>query len=251
MGNKVLIACEESQAICIEMRKMGLEAYSADLQECSGGHPEWHIKGDCLPLLNGNCEFETMDGTKHKIDGKWDLLIAHPPCTYLTVSGNSWFNVEKYGEKALKRIEDRKDGIVFFMKFVNADCDRICIENPVGVMSTEYRKPNMIIQPYMFGDPDVKTTCLWTKGLPKLVPLTNEKPSNISYVEWVDKRTGKKKRDTIKHVKTRKLPAEERRKARSKTYLGIAKAIAEQWGKLLIDGTPPIKEITVIYRQLW
>ena len=171
MSKKVLVACEESQAVTIEMRNEGIEAYSCDIIDCSGGHPEWHIKGDCLPLLNGNCEFETVNGEKHTIDGKWDLIIAHPPCTYLTVTGNRWFNVERSGEKALKRIADREEAAKFFMAFVNADCDRIAIENPVGYMNSHYRKPNQIIQPYMFGDPAEKKTCLWLKGLPNLVPV--------------------------------------------------------------------------------
>lgn len=231
MEKHVLIACEESQTICKKMREIGLEAYSCDLQECSGGHPEWHIFGDCLPLLNGNCSFKTMDGTEHKIDGKWDLIIAHPPCTYLTVTGNSWFNVEKYGEKAIQRYKNREDAIEFFMKFVNADCDRIAIENPIGVISTVYKKPNQIIQPWMFGDKDTKATCLWTKGLPNLVPEILEKPNDIEYKEWIDK-NGRRKRESMAFFKAIELPENERRKARSKTYQGIARAITEQWERL-------------------
>ena len=151
---------------------MGHEAYSCDIQECSGGHPEWHIMGDVLPLLNGNCEFFTIDkdgnGVSAHFVKKWDLIIAHPPCTYLTVTGNRWFNVEKYGEKALKRISGREEAAAFFMQFANADCDHIAIENPVGYMSTHYRKPDQIIQPYMFGDAFEKKTCLWLKGLSPL-----------------------------------------------------------------------------------
>ena len=173
---KVLIACEESQRVCAAFRELGHEAYSCDIVECSGGHPEWHIQGDCLPLINGNCEFETIDGEKHVIEGKWDLIIAHPPCTFLTCTGNRWFNVERYGEKALKRIEDREEAVKFFMAFVNADCDKIAIENPVGVMSTRYRKPNQIIQPWMFGDAVEKKTCLWLKGLENLKPTDVVEP---------------------------------------------------------------------------
>lgn len=153
---KVLIACEESQRVCIEFRKLGHEAYSCDIEPCSGGHPEWHIQQDVLPLLNGNCNFKTVDGAVHIINGKWDMIIAFPPCTYLTVTGNRWFNIDKYGHKAIERIEKRKKAIKFFMEFVNADCDHIAIENPVGVISTEYRKPTQIIQPYMFGDAERK-----------------------------------------------------------------------------------------------
>lgn len=144
---KVLIACEESQTVCKAFREKGHEAYSCDIVECSGGHPEWHIMQDVLPLINGNCEFYTCDGIHHVIDGKWDLLIAHPPCTYLTVTGNRWFNVERYGEKAIQRAKDREEAVEFFMVFANADCDHICIENPVGTMSTRWRKADQIIQP--------------------------------------------------------------------------------------------------------
>ena len=118
---RVLIACEESQRVRIAFRNKGNYAFSCDLQSCSGGHPEWHIEQDVIPLLNGNCEFETVDGIKHKIDGKWDLIIAHPPCTYLTVTGNRWFNVERYGEKAIQRQKDRNEAIKFFMTIANAD----------------------------------------------------------------------------------------------------------------------------------
>lgn len=132
----VLIACEESQRVCVEFRAKGHNAFSCDLQECSGGHPEWHINSDCLKIINGYCEFWTQDGKYHYFPYKWDLIIAHPPCTYLTCSGNRWFNVEKYGEKALARLGARKEAIDFFMAFVNADCDKIAIENPIGIMST-------------------------------------------------------------------------------------------------------------------
>lgn len=162
---KILIACEESQRVCTEMRKLGHEAYSGDIQEPSGGHPEWHIQGDCLPILspnNGKIIFSTVDKVEHQIN-RWDLIIAHPPCTYLTNTGNRWFNVEKYGEKAIKRLADREEAIRFFMEFVNADCDHIAIENPIGCMSTRYRKPEQIIQPYEYGDPERKSTCLWLK----------------------------------------------------------------------------------------
>ena len=126
---KILIACEESQAVCKEFRARWHEAYSCDILECSGGPPEWHIQGDALKVIHGNTIFTTMDGTSHTIDGKWDLLIAHPPCTYLTVSGNRWFNVSEYGDKAIQRHKNRANAMDFFMKFVDADCDRIAIEN--------------------------------------------------------------------------------------------------------------------------
>ena len=226
----LLVACEESQRVCTAFRERGWNAYSCDLQECSGGHPEWHIQGDVLGLINGNCEFETMDGQKHKIDGEWDLIIAHPPCTYLTVTGNRWFNVEKYGAKAIKRKKEREEGAEFFMRFVNAKCDHIAIENPVGCMSTRYRKPNQIIQPYWFGERAQKKTCLWLKELPNLEPTNmvdaGEFVNGMSVgasacyavdengkrLSWSDPRTAK---------------------TRSKTFWGVAHAMAEQWGKYL------------------
>lgn len=222
---KVLIACEESQAVCKAFREKGHEAYSCDIIECSGGHPEWHIKQDVLPLLNGNCTFRVQDPTECKktIWDRWDMIIAFPPCTYLTVTGNRWFNVERYGEKAIQRHKDREEAIKFFMAFVNADCERIAIENPIGVMSTEFRKPNQVIHPYMFGDPERKGTCLWLKGLPELEPTNIVKPNIITYKNG-------KGTDSPWHVDTMKLPPHERAKARSKTFPGIAKAMAEQWG---------------------
>ena len=169
-------------------------------------------------------------GGNHTIVGKWDLLIAHPPCTYLTVSGNRWFNREKYGDKAVQREKDRDEAIDFFMAFINADCDRIAVENPIGIMSTIYQKPTQIIQPYQYGHKARKATCLWLKGLPKLEPTNIVDPGMIdkhgmSYgaaivyardengriLHWNDPRTAK---------------------ARSKTFSGIAKAMAEQWGKI-------------------
>jgi len=220
---RVLIACEESQRVCIAFRERGHEAYSCDILECSGGHPEWHIQGDVLPIINGNCEFETVDGQRHRIDGKWDLLIAHPPCTYLTVTGNRWFNVEKYGDKALQRAKDREEAVSFFMEFANANCEHIAIENPVGVMSSYYRKPNQIIQPWMFGDAAEKKTCLWLKGLPNLTETKVTVPpervkfdSGKSMPKW--------------YADAWHLSKEERSRARSKTFPGIAKAMAEQWG---------------------
>ncbi len=220
---KVLVACEESQAVTIELRKLGHEAYSCDIIECSGGHPEWHIMQDVLPLLNGNCEFMSMDGQAHVIEGKWDMIIAFPPCTYLTVTGNRWFNVERYGEKAVQRHKDREEAIKFFMAFANADCPRIAIENPVGVMGSEWRKSDQTIQPYQFGHPQRKTTCLWLKGLPKLKPTEVVEPDVYYYVA----KNGRTKSDSRWRSQCKK---EERAKHRSKTFPGIARAMAEQWG---------------------
>ena len=219
----ILVACEESQRVCIAFRNKGHNAYSCDIIECSGGHPEWHIMQDVLPLLSGNCEFETTDGTKHKIDGKWDMIIAHPPCTHLSSSG-------QWAYKKGKDISLKYEAIKFFMSFINSDCEKIAIENPVGIMSSEYKNPSQTIQPWQFGHKAQKATCLWLKGLPLLIP-TNIVDKG-EFVEWIDKKTGRKKRqskydyDILKSAKTR----EERSKLRSKTFPGIAKAMAEQWG---------------------
>ena len=224
---KVLVACEESQRVCKAFREKGHEAYSCDIIECSGGHPEWHIQGDVLPLLNGNCQFWTRDkdgrGVSMHYVGKWDLIIAHPPCTYLTVTGNRWFNVERYGEKALKRISDRERAAEFFLEIANADCGKIVIENPIGFMSTFWRKPDQIIQPYMFGDAYEKKTCLWLKGVPPLMPTNEVKPPERKRFE-----SGKTMPEWYANLWH--LSAEERAKERSKTFPGIAKAMADQWG---------------------
>ncbi len=203
---KILLACEESQAVTIEMRNSGHEAYSCDIIECSGGHPEWHLQQDVLPLLRE----------------QWDMIIAFPPCTYLTVTGNRWFNVERYGEKAIQRHKDREDAIKFFMSFANVDCPRIAIENPVGIMSSTWRKPNQIINPYEFGDPFEKKTCLWLKGLPEL------KPTNIVEVP-PRKHFDSGKSHPAWYAEAWRLPKDELAKMRSKTFPGIAKAMAEQW----------------------
>lgn len=232
---KALVCCEESQRVCIELRKKGWEAYSCDIIPCSGGHPEWHTQQDVIPLLNGNCTFTTCDGTTHTIQGKWDMLVAFPPCTHLAVSGARHFEI--------KRADGRqREGIEFFCKFLTADCDRIIIENPVGIMSGDYipehfpdlaeeyglpRKPTQIIHPWMFGDNYAKSTCLWIKGFDPLVPTITEEPE-MEYLEWVDKKTGKTKRQAKWYCDALKLSPEERAKVRSKTFPGVAKAIAEQ-----------------------
>ena len=204
---KVLVACEESQEVCKAFREKGHEAYSCDIEPCSGGHPEWHLQQDVLPLLKE----------------KWDMIIAFPPCTYLTVTGNRWFNIDRYGEKAIQRHKDRKDAIDFFMTFANADCEKIAIENPVGIMSSEWRKPNQIINPWQFGDAFEKKTCLWLKGLPEL------KPTNIVEIP-PRKRFDSGKSMPSWYAEAWHLPKEERAKLRSKTFPGIARAMAEQWG---------------------
>lgn len=207
---RVMVACEESQAVCIAFRERGHEAYSCDIQPCSGGHPEWHIQGDALRILRPDgVEIVTEDGAKHYVP-KWDLLIAHPPCTDLAVSGAKWF--------AEKRADGRQQAAIdFFMQFVNADCEHIAVENPVSIMSTQYRKPDQIIQPWMFGHPEKKATCLWLKGLPPLVP-TND-------VSDYMKTLPKNQQERLHYLP----PSPDRAKLRSKTFPGLAKAMASQW----------------------
>ena len=215
---KILVACEESQAVTIELRKLGHEAYSCDIEPCSGNRPEWHLQQDVVPLLKE----------------KWDMIIAFPPCTHLAVSGAAWF--EKKREDGRQR-----EGIEFFMSFVNADCEKIAIENPVGIISGDYiskwfpdlqekygfpMKPTQKIQPWQFGSEAQKSTCLWLKGLPPLTPTqivgkgemkaNNRKDGSVEYrAKWFED--------------ARRLSPEERSKARSKTFPGIARAMAEQW----------------------
>lgn len=163
---KVLVACEESQAVCIAFRKLGHEAYSCDTQECSGGHPEWHIKGDVLPLINGNKPFITMDGDLHAIVGTWDLLIAFPPCTYLTNAGSVRLRIK--GEINKERMEKAVEAKAFFMKFLEADCQKICVENPTPGKIHQLPQYTQAIQPWWFGHPYTKRTCLWLKTSPPL-----------------------------------------------------------------------------------
>ncbi len=218
---KVLVACEESQAVTIELRKLGHEAYSCDLQECSGGHPEWHIQGDALLAINGGV-ITTMDGLKHEV-GRWDMLIAHPPCTYLSNAGAARlykrFDGKSYCE--LSRLNKGFDAKEFFMAFLNADIDRIAVENPIP--SGVYRLPpyTQIVQPYEHGHTYSKKTCLWLKGLPKLQPTEIVEP----ICSWVS--GGSKKADGS----PRKNQGMKFRDAftKSKTFPGIAKAMAEQW----------------------
>ena len=209
---KVLVACEESQEVCKAFRARGHEAYSCDIQAPSGGHPEWHICGDVLPLLNGNCVFRTMDGVKHRIDGRWDLVIAHPPCTYLSNAGARFLYPKGVlNEDRLKLGLAAKD---FFMAFYNDECEKICLENPKLSRVSELPKCAQIIQPWMFGHPVQKRTCLWLKGLEPLNPteIVEERQSSKVPGNWFNK------------------GGKERQKNRAKTFPGIAKAMAEQWG---------------------
>lgn len=222
----VLVACEESQEVCKAFRARGHRAFSCDIQECSAGHPEWHILGDCIPILNGNVDFTTQDGKLHHISGHWDLIIAHPPCTDLAVSGARHF--------AKKREDGRQQkSIDFFMVFTNVNCDRVAIENPISIMSTVWRKPDQIIQPFQYGHPVRKSTCLWLKGLDKL------SPTNIVDFEKIHSagRSGGYSGNSwyCKDENGKIIPWNDPRTARirSKTFSGIADAMAEQWGNIV------------------
>ena len=216
---KILVACEESQAVTKELRKLGHEAYSCDIIDCSGGKPEWHIKQDVLPLLNGKCSFKTCDNTVHTIDDKWDMIIAFPPCTYMTNGGA----VRMYPKKGIideERFKKAMKAKEFFMMFYNADCKKIAIENPVPMKIIGLPERTQIIQPYEYGEPYSKKTCLWLKGLPQL------KPTNIltEYQPFINGGGGRLLKTNYKGKTFANGSI-----ARSKTFPGIAKAMAEQW----------------------
>ena len=209
---RILLACEESQAVCSEFRKLGHEAFSADILQCSGSHPEWHIQGDVLKI----------------IDKGWDMLIAFPPCTHLAVSGARHFEQKRKDGR-------QQQGIDFFMEMINAPIDKICVENPIGIMSTRFRKPNQIIHPYHFGDPYSKSTCLWLKGLPPL--LYNKKNENIKQKElaFAGLPNEVDKGEFVTFPSGKRMAkwyneASGNGHLRSKTFPGIAKAMASQWG---------------------
>lgn len=225
---KVLVACEESQEVCKAFRALGHEAYSCDIQEPSGGHPEWHIHGDVLPLLGGCCEFVTMDGTAHQIAGKWDLLIAHPPCTYLTAaSAVRLFNADHtIADKG--REEKGREAREFFMRFIQADCPHICVENPAPLSLFALPPFTQIIEPYFFGDAWKKRTCLWLVCLPQLVPDSVVEPEGC----WTIQSGGESCRLKTKTEK----PIAQNAKERSKTFPGIARAMAEQWSDYILNG---------------
>lgn len=236
----VLVACEESQAVCKAFREKGHNAFSCDILPCSGGHPEWHIIQDVLLLLNRedngnngwhNIYFKTMDGKDHSVE-KWDMIIAFPPCTDLAVSGARHFEKKRLNGTQEKSIE-------FFCQFLNADCDKIAIENPVGIISGDYipkhfphlagkynlpKKQSQIIQPYEYGHAAKKSTCLWLSGLPLLKPTEIVEPDLVSYTC----KSGKKV--TFSRHMVQGFKNGERAKSRSKTFPGVAKAMADQWG---------------------
>lgn len=209
---RVLIACEESQATTKAFRKLGHEAFSCDLLPCSGGHPEWHYQQDVFEVINEG----------------WDLMVAHPPCTFLAVSGARWM-YNKDGSVNQDRWNNQQKALAFVQKLMDAPIDKIAIENPISVISSQIRKPDQIINPWMFGDKAQKSTCLWLKNLPLITPTNIVEKGE--FFEWVDKKTGKTKRqaqwylDALKNAKTK----EERQTLRSKTFEGMANAFADQW----------------------
>ena len=233
---KVLVACEESQRVCTAFRKRGHEAYSCDIVECSGGHPEWHILGDCLLLLDGNQQFRTMDEKWHWVN-QWDLLIAHPPCTYLTNCANRAFSLNCTApEKVIERWKKRTAAAIFFMRFTCANSKKIVIENPVGIMNTAYRKADQIIHPYYFAKTKndfenyhQKRTCLWLFNLEPLKRTTNLPKPAPKYISKGEK-TKRKRIGWCEGMSGVKGGQQERAKMRSKTFPGIAEAMAEQWG---------------------
>lgn len=236
---KVLIACEESQTVCKAFRDKGHEAYSCDIIEPSGGHPEWHIKGDVLPLLNGECTFRTLDAHIHTITGQWDMIIAFPPCTYLSNVATRQYSLKCCpAEKVIARWEERARAAVFFMRFALANCNKVAIENPVGFMNTAYRKADQIIHPYYFAESEADTenyhkkrTCLWLRGLPTLTRKTVLPEPAPMYI-CKGKKSNGKKIGWCEGMRNIKGGQSERAKARSKTFPGIAQAMAEQWGNL-------------------
>jgi hypothetical protein len=207
---RILIGCEESQAVTKEFRRLGHEAFSCDILPCSGGHPEWHIQGDAV---------------KEAYSGKYDLGIFFPPCTHLTVSGARWFP-EKIADGR------QQQGIDLFMKLANAPIESIGIENPIGIMSNKWRKPNQIIQPWMFGDKASKSTCLWLKNLPNLIPEITQKPE----LEYHNMPGGKRMEMWMYKIRCLDAKSGERAKQASKTFPGIAKAMATQWTDFILNG---------------
>ncbi len=220
---RVLVACEESQAITKELRALGHEAFSCDLLPCSGGHPDWHYQQDVFEV----------------IDQGWDMMIAHPPCTFLSVAGARWLYHPDDRELLVEdrrphprypnRRKDQQDALDFVQKLMDSPIDKIAIENPISVISSKIRKPDQIVHPYQFGDSARKSTCLWLKNLP-LLEHTDVVDEGESF-EWVDARTGKKKRQPMWYYQAlcdAKTPAE-RRTLRSKTFQGMARAMATQW----------------------
>lgn len=216
----ILVACEESQAVTKELRALGHYAFSCDIIDCSGGHPEWHIKQDVIPLLNGYCNIETCDGQKRVLNAKWDMIIAFPPCTYLTNAGAR--HLYKGGVLNQERYEKGLEAKEFFMSFYNADCERIAIENPTPSRVFELPEKTQVIQPWQFGHPFTKRTQLWLRGLEPLQPTEIVEPERT----WCPSGSYSKKHGE----KHRGMFTTDRARNRSKTFPGVAKAMAEQWG---------------------
>ena len=227
---KVLIACEESQAVCKEFRALGHEAYSCDIQECSGGHPEWHINGDALI---------------EAYSGEYDLMIAHPPCTFLTNAGIGYFNEDRYGIKAQQRKGYRQEAMKFFMSLYNAPVEKICVENPVGYPNSQFRRPDQVIHPYFFGDYDKKRTCLWLKNLPPLQHTKTDDLFSLASHVKEPKPLSVQIRKPGKYYKGGEIKkryftdvkggGRGQAKLRSKTFPGIAKAMATQWSEYILN----------------
>jgi hypothetical protein len=230
----ILVACEESQTVTKELRNLGHIAFSCDLLPCSGGRPDWHFKTDVFEIIKNKGGI-LQNGKKKLLKRKWDMMIAHPPCTYLAVSGAQWYyNPEdkhlpveerrphpKYPDRA----KDREEAIEFFLKLANADgIDKIAIENPIGIISSRFRKPDQVVQPFMFGDEARKTTCLWLKNLPPLQPT-----KIVGEGERIYFKSGKSQPKWYSDAFVKAKSHEERRTMRSKTFPGMARAMAEQW----------------------
>lgn len=224
----VLIACEESQRVCTAFRKRGHNAFSCDLLEPSGGHPEWHILGDVIPFLNGYCDFVSMDGKKHCIEGKWDMIIAFVPCTKTSNAGAR--HLYKGGKLNLSRYYEGLCGKALFLTVWAADCDKIIIENPRPSRVFEYPEPTQIIQPYEYGDPYTKATLLWERGVDPLKPVCVVKPERT----WCPSGSY-----SVKHEEKHKgMFTTDRARNRAKTFPGIAEAMAEQWGSAVLPPVP-------------
>jgi len=229
----ILVACEESQAVTCELRLIGHNAYSCDLLSCSGGHPEWHFKSDVFEIIKNNGGV-LQNGKKVKLKNSWDMMIAHPPCTYLAVSGAQWYyhpedkllpkEDRRPHPKYPNRAKDREIAVNFFVALAESPIDKIAIENPIGIISSRFRKPDQVVQPFMFGDEARKTTCLWLKNLPKLEPT-----KMVGEGERIYFKSGKSQPKWYSDAFVKSKSHEERRTMRSKTFDGMAKAMAEQW----------------------
>jgi len=229
----VLIACEESQTVCRAFRKFGINAYSCDILPSSGGHPEWHFNCDIFKVVENKGGILENGDALH-VDGYWDLMVAHPPCTYLSVSGARWYyhpddkhlptNERRPHPRFPNRRTHQEDALEFFIKLFEVDIDKIAIENPVGVVSTRYRKPDQTVHPWMFGDEASKATCLWLKNLPKLIPT-----KIVAKGERVVLSSGKSLPKWYSDSFHTSISTEQRRTLRSKTFQGFADALVKQW----------------------